>query len=66
MNAVINETMRVRPVVPLVVRVLKGEMEVGGYALPAGTRVVPSIYLTNRSPARLRGAGRVPPGALPG
>ncbi len=51
MNAVISETMRVRPVVPLVVRVLKGEMEVGGYALPAGTRVVPSIYLTNRSPA---------------
>ncbi len=51
MNAVITETMRVRPVVPLVVRVLTGEMEVGGYALPAGTRVVPSIYLTNRSPA---------------
>ncbi len=51
MNAVISETMRVRPVVPLVVRVLTGEMEVGGYELPAGTRVVPSIYLTNRSPA---------------
>ena len=50
MNAVISETMRVRPVVPLVVRVLTGEMEVGGYVLPAGTRVVPSIYLTNRSP----------------
>lgn len=50
MNAVISETMRVRPVVPLVVRVLSREMEVAGYALPAGTRVVPSIYLTNRSP----------------
>jgi cytochrome P450 len=49
-NAVINETLRVRPVVPLVVRVLMDEMEVGGYTLPAGTRVVPSIYLTNRSP----------------
>ena len=24
--------------------------EVGGYRLPAGTRVVPSIYLTNRNP----------------
>ncbi len=51
MNAVINETLRVRPVVPLVVRVLTDEMQVGGYKLPAGTRVVPSIYLTNRSPA---------------
>ena len=51
MNAVISETLRVRPVVPLVVRVLQDEMQVGAYRLPAGTRVVPSIYLTNRSPA---------------
>jgi cytochrome P450 family 135 len=49
MNAVINETLRVRPVVPIVVRVLTQELEVGGYRLPAGTRVVPSIYLTNRN-----------------
>lgn len=51
MDAVISETMRVRPVVPLVVRVLAGELEVGSFRLPAGTRVVPSIYLTNRSPS---------------
>jgi len=50
MNAVINETLRVRPVVPLVVRVLTDEMRVGRYMLPAGTRVVASIYLTNRNP----------------
>jgi cytochrome P450 len=49
MNAVVNETLRVRPVVPVVVRVLTQELEVGGYRLPAGTRVVPSIYLTNRN-----------------
>jgi cytochrome P450 len=50
MNAVINETLRVRPVVPLVVRVLTGPMRVGDRVLPQGTRVVPSIYLTNRNP----------------
>jgi cytochrome P450 family 135 len=50
MTAVVNETLRVRPVVPIVVRVLQEELRVGAYNLPAGTRVVPSIYLTNRSP----------------
>src|SRR5450759_4554063 len=50
MTAVVNETLRVRPVVPIVVRVLQEELRVGSYKLPAGTRVVPSIYLTNRSP----------------
>jgi cytochrome P450 family 135 len=50
MTAVVNETLRVRPVVPIVVRMLKEELRVGSYNLPAGTRVVPSIYLTNRNP----------------
>jgi cytochrome P450 len=50
MTAVVNETLRVRPVVPLVVRMLEQELQVGRYRLPAGTRVVPSIYLTNRNP----------------
>ena len=50
MTAVVNETLRVRPVVPIVVRVLQEELSVGGYNLPAGTRVTPSIYLTNRNP----------------
>jgi cytochrome P450 len=50
MQAVIHETMRVRPVVPLVVRILKEPLRVGEHELPAGTRVAPSIYLTNRDP----------------
>ncbi len=50
MQAVISETLRVRPVVPLVVRVLQAPLRVGARELPAGTRVVPSIYLTNRNP----------------
>jgi cytochrome P450 len=50
LEAVVNETMRVRPVVPLVVRMLTQELRVGSWNLPAGTRVAPSIYLTNRNP----------------
>jgi cytochrome P450 family 135 len=50
MQAVIHETLRARPVVPGVVRLLQEPLTVGGYELPAGTRVVPSIYLTNNNP----------------
>ncbi len=50
MQAVIAETLRVRPVVPLVIRVLTEPLRVGAHELPAGTRVVPSIYLANRNP----------------
>jgi cytochrome P450 family 135 len=50
MTAVVNETLRVRPVVPMVSRVLTEPMRVGASHLPAGTRVMPSIYLTNRNP----------------
>ena len=49
MTAVVNETLRVRPVVGIVVRVLNEELRVGSYVLPKGTRVAPSIYLTNRN-----------------
>jgi cytochrome P450 len=48
--AVVAETLRVRPVVPLVVRRLREPLAVGDLLLPAGARVAPSIYLTNRNP----------------
>jgi len=50
MTAVVNETLRVKPVVPIVVRMLQTELQVGPFTMPAGTRVVPAIYLTNRNP----------------
>jgi cytochrome P450 len=50
MQAVIHETLRTRPVVPGVVRLLTEPLTVGDRELPAGTRVVASIYLTNRNP----------------
>jgi cytochrome P450 len=50
LTAVVNETLRVRPVVPIVVRMLQEDLQVGAHRLPAGTRVGASIYLTNRNP----------------
>src|SRR5947207_508949 len=46
----IRLALRVRPVVPITVRILQDELQVGDYRLPAGTRVTPAIYLTNRNP----------------
>jgi cytochrome P450 len=49
-DAVIKETLRLRPVLSLVARRLKAPLEIGGVKLPAGVNVVPSIYLTHRRP----------------
>jgi cytochrome P450 family 135 len=51
LDAVIKETLRIRPVVPGVVRKLNEPMELRGYEIPAGTRVAPNIYLTHMNPA---------------
>ncbi len=66
LNAVVSETLRVRPVVPIVARSLQEDFELGGYRLPAGTTVAPAIYLTNRNPRVYRAPGRVHARALPG
>jgi cytochrome P450 len=44
-DAVCKETLRLRPVIPIVVRKLKAEYEIAGYTLPPGVSVVPSIHL---------------------
>ncbi|GBG38694.1 cytochrome P450 [Mycobacterium montefiorense] len=49
-DAVVKETLRLRPVFSLVARRLKAPMEIGGAPLPAGVTVVPSIYLMHRRP----------------
>lgn len=43
LEAVIDETQRVRPVVGIAWRSLAAPLELGGYLLPAGTIVMPSI-----------------------
>jgi cytochrome P450 family 135 len=50
LDAVVKETLRLRPVVPGVVRKLTEPLELNGYRLPAGIRVAPNIYLTHHRP----------------
>jgi cytochrome P450 len=48
LDAVIKETLRLRPILPVVVRKLAQPFEVAGHRLPAGITVVPCIYLMHR------------------
>ncbi|GAC1439108.1 MAG: cytochrome P450 [Solirubrobacteraceae bacterium] len=48
LDAVTSETLRLRPVVPNVVRQLRAPVAIRGHELPAGVRAVPCIYLTHR------------------
>jgi len=48
LDAVVKETLRLRPPVPVVVRNLLEPMRLGGYDLPAGMTVAPCIHLIHR------------------
>jgi cytochrome P450 family 135 len=48
LEAVVTETLRLRPVLSLVARRLTEPVEIGGWQLPAGVTVTPSIYLMHR------------------
>jgi cytochrome P450 family 135 len=50
LDAVIKETLRLRPVIPAVVRCLAEPTELGGRIVPAGVNIAPSIYLLHRRP----------------
>ena len=50
LDAVVKETLRLRPVIALVLRRLVEPMEIGGRLLPAGVNVAPCIYLVHRRP----------------
>jgi len=50
LDAVVKETLRLRPVIALVLRRLVEPMEIGGRMLPAGVNVAPCIYLLHRRP----------------
>jgi cytochrome P450 family 135 len=49
-DAVAKETLRLRPVLPIVLRTLSEPMEIGGFELPARVSVAPCIYLVHRDP----------------
>jgi cytochrome P450 len=50
LDATIKETLRLRPVVAIVQRVLAEPMEIAGLRLPAGVAIAPCIYLLHRRP----------------
>jgi cytochrome P450 family 135 len=50
LDAVVKETLRVRPVVVDVARKLQSDIELGGWRLPAGTLVLPAIAAVHARP----------------
>jgi cytochrome P450 len=50
LTATIQETLRLRPVISIVIRKLTEAVEIGGYELPAGVSVAPCVYLAHRNP----------------
>ena len=51
LEAVVKESLRLHPIIPMVVRFLLAPATVGGVRLPAGVSVGPSIILAHRDPA---------------
>ncbi len=51
LDAVVKETLRCRPVVPVVARRLRESAYVGGREIPEGTILMVSIYLVHHDPA---------------
>ncbi|MFL5818088.1 MAG: cytochrome P450 [Conexibacter sp.] len=50
LDAVVKEALRLRPVVPGVIRQLQRPLTIGGMELPKGVHISPSIYLIHRRP----------------
>ena len=57
LDAVVKETLRIRPVIVDVARKLTAPTEIGGYTLPAGTLVLPAIAARARAARPLPRAG---------
>jgi cytochrome P450 len=50
LDAVVKESMRVLPPVPLQIRVAQSDTTIAGHEVPMGTRVMLNTFLTNRMP----------------
>jgi cytochrome P450 len=51
LDAVVKESLRARPVVPVVARKLRDDVELGGYEAPAGSVLMVSVYLLHQDPS---------------
>lgn len=62
LDAVIKETLRIRPVIPAVGRVVRGEpFELDGYVIPPGVEINPSIVVIHRRADRYPDPSRFRP-----
>lgn len=61
LEAVLKEAMRLHPIIPMVVRRLAAPATVGGWDLPAGVYVAPSIILSHAAPDSFPAPGRFRP-----
>lgn len=50
LDAVVRETLRLRPVLPITARKLTRPVALGGYSFPKGWTLMPCIYLIHRDP----------------
>ena len=65
LEAVVKESMRLHPVIPMVVRTLMQPATIAGYDLPKGTTVGPSIIIAHQRDGQPRRPGGLPARALP-
>ena len=50
-EAVVSETLRLRPPLPIVGRMVKQDFKLDGWTIPAGETLAPCIWLTHRDPS---------------
>ncbi|MGI8726196.1 MAG: cytochrome P450 [Solirubrobacterales bacterium] len=60
-DAIVRETLRLRPVLPITARKLNRPVELGGYVFPAGWTLMPCIYLLHRDPGVFEAPGEFRP-----
>jgi cytochrome P450 len=61
LDAVVQESLRIRPVIPAVLRQLQAPVELGGWQLPAGVTVMPAITLMHSDPTLFPAPGSFRP-----